>query len=146
MTGVQTCALPISSFSAYTAYKTNYRTENVQVFGDAVSVGKFEVTLEFDAKNSWAKQDRLSDELLVHEQGHFDIGMLFVKELLAKFKNAKLTKANFNSVLQNIMTETSKKYNAMGIDYDNETDHSKNKEQQLKWNMFFEESLKAIYN
>jgi hypothetical protein len=92
--------------------------------------------------NCWAKKDKVNNELLKHEQGHFDIGILCMREILSIYKQSKFTKANFSSLLQSIITDTSKKYNEMGLRYDTETRHSANKEHQEKWNTFFEEKLK----
>jgi len=133
-----------STFLAYTAYRIKPTYENIKVTGDSISIGKFEIDLELDAINSWAKQDKVSDELLIHEQGHFNIGILCMRNLLAVYKKTRYTKSNFSSSIQNIMNETSKKYNEIGVTYDTETDHSKNKEKQIKWNLYFEEKLKEL--
>ena len=133
-----------TSFLAYTSYRITPKYEDVKVVGDSISIGKFEIEVEFDAKNSWAKQDKVSDELLIHEQGHFNIGILYMREVLAVYKKTRFNKSNFSSSIQNIMNDAFKKYNTMGVTYDTETDHSKNNEQQKKWNLFFEEKLKEI--
>jgi hypothetical protein len=130
-----------SSFNAFTSYKFNTKVGNIKFVGDSAIINGFEVILEFDQKNSWAKKDKVTDDLLVHEQGHFNLGILCVKEIMKKYKEAKFTKSNYNSLLQSIVNESSRKYNEMGIKYDEETDHSKNIEQQLKWNKVFAEQL-----
>jgi hypothetical protein len=130
-----------SSFNAYTSYKFNTKIGNIKFVGDSAIINGFEVILELDQKNSWAKKDKVTDELLVHEQGHFNFGILCVKEIMTKYNQAKFTKANYNSILQGIINDASKKYNEMGLRYDEETDHSKQKEQQAKWNAFFSENL-----
>lgn len=130
-----------TSFQAFTSYKLKPKFGEIKVFGDSIKIGEFEIILELDQKKSWAKEDKLTDELLIHEQGHFNIGILNMKEILANYKLAKFTKSNFNPLIQNIITEASNKYREMGIKYDEETDHSKNKEQQLKWNNYFSEKL-----
>ena len=40
-----------------------------------------------------------------------------------------------------MFSETLSKYMELSVKYDKETDNSKNKEQQLKWNAFFETEL-----
>jgi hypothetical protein len=106
--------------------------------GDSAIINCYQIILELNPKTSWVKKALATDELLVHEQGHFNIGILSMKEILFKYRTTKFTKSNFNEVLKNLFLDTQKKYNDLGIKYDNETDHSKNKEQQLKWNKFFE--------
>lgn len=130
-----------SSFGAYTAYKFNTKFESVKFIGDSAVINGFDVILELDGKNTWAKEDKMTDELLVHEQGHFNIGILCVKEIMAKFQETKFTKVDYNVKIQKIINEASKKFTAMGATYDEETEHSKNIDQQKKWNSFFEENL-----
>lgn len=130
-----------SAFNAFTSYKFNTKFANIKFISDSAIVNGFEVVLEFDNINSWAKKDKVTDNLLVHEQGHFDIGILCTREIMAKFKEAKFTKENYRILFQNIINDASKKYKEMGIKYDDETDHSKNTKQQIKWNSFFSEQL-----
>lgn len=131
-----------SSFNAYTHYNLRTNINRIQVLGDSVLIEGFEVTVELDQSRSWAKPDRLSDKLLEHEQGHFNLGILCMREMLEKYKQTRLTKDNYNTQLRNMLDEISKKYKDLGIKYDAETDHSKNPEQRLKWNNFFTEQLK----
>jgi hypothetical protein len=129
------------SFLAYTRFKLSYEVGDVKVIGDSVAIDKFLVTVELDPKESWAKKDKVSDALLVHEQGHFDIGILCMKEILANYKQVKYTKSNFNYVIQGVINKAGKKYSDMTLQYDRETKHSSDKEQQAKWNAFFLEEL-----
>lgn len=79
--------------------------------------------------------------MLVHEQGHFNIGLLYMKEILKKIPATSFSKAHFPQEIKLMLDEISKKYKDMGIQYDEETDHSKNKEKQAKWNDFFFKEL-----
>jgi hypothetical protein len=64
-----------------------------------------------------------------------------MKEMLDKFRESKFTRSNYNTGLQNIVTEALKKYNNMSVQYDEETNHSDNKQEQMKWNDFFSKNL-----
>jgi hypothetical protein len=130
-----------STFYAFTYYDLKYRWQGAKFFGDSVSVNGFEVTLELNPARSWVKREKATDALLVHEQGHFNVGILCMNEILLNYKNATLTKDNYRNVLQTIFSEAMAKYHALGIKYDDETDHAKNKKQQSKWNAFFELEL-----
>ncbi|MBX2931579.1 MAG: DUF922 domain-containing protein [Chitinophagaceae bacterium] len=130
-----------SSYFAFTSYKFKTKVGTIKFIGDSVVISSFDVILELDNKNSWAKKDKITDELLVHEQGHFNIGILCVKEIMANYKKAKFTKSNYSTLLQSIVSDASKKYKEMGLKYDRETNHSKNKEEQEKWNTYFKENL-----
>lgn len=128
-------------YYALTYWNTRYKFSGVQFDGDKAIINGFEATLELDPKNSWLKKGKETDELLKHEQGHFDIGRLYLKEALKKMASASFTRANFQAELQRIFSETHKKYTDMGTQYDNETNHSINKDEQKKWNAFFSKEL-----
>ncbi len=126
-----------SSFNAYTSYKFFTKFQGINFIGDSAIMNGFEIILELDPNNSWAKNDKVTDALLIHEQGHFNLGILCVREILNKYKETKFTRSNYKVALQGIISDASKKYNDLGLLYDKETDHSKNIEEQLKWNKFF---------
>jgi hypothetical protein len=130
-----------SPFFAYTHYNIKSKLGNIRIIGDSVNIGNFEVTLELDPNKSWAKNDKVTSELLIHEQGHFNLGILAMKEILDRFKESKFTRSNYNTELQNIVNDALKKYNNMSVQYDEETNHSKNKQEQMKWNDFFSKNL-----
>jgi hypothetical protein len=129
-------------FMAYTHWNISQKMDNIRVMGDSVTIGSMEVTLELDPKKSWAKKGNLSDELLVHEQGHFDLGLMCQREILTLLKQAKFTKTNLSYTVQNIINSQLVKYDGLMKKYDQETNHSANKEQQKKWNLLFAEALK----
>ena len=128
---------------AMTYWTINYKFGNIQFKGDVATVSNFEVILELNPKGSWLKKGKGTDELLVHEQMHFNTGLLCMKELLRREKEIEpqLTRKNFNEKLQKLFDDVLKKHKVMDEKYDNETDHSKNINQQLKWNQFFKEQL-----
>ena len=131
-----------SAFYAYTYYTIRYRFDDIRVFGESVTIGKFEVVVELDPNRTWAKTDKVSDELLLHEQGHFDIGILCMREILAIYNRTSFSRSNFSSEIQSIVNDALKKYNEMGVQYDQETEHCRNKDQQKKWNSLLAEKLR----
>jgi hypothetical protein len=133
---------PSSSLFAYTYYNLRYKYGNVRFIEDSAIIGGFEVILELDPQKSWAKADKVTDELLVHEQGHFNIGILCMREILSAFEETRFKKSDFNNKLQNMFTQSMNKYHNMTLQYDDETRHYQNKEQQLKWNQFFSDQLR----
>ena len=130
-----------SEYKANTFWTLNYRFSGISFKGDTAIIKGFESTLEFDKKFSWIKIGFDTPELLKHEQGHFDIGILCQKEFLQTVKTTILFKSNFSETLQKLFKTVLKKYTEMGTLYDTETDHSKNTEAQIKWNSFFETAL-----
>jgi hypothetical protein len=132
-----------SEHFAMTYWTISYKMSNIQFDGDVAIIKGFEAVLELNAKGSWLKKGKGTDDLLVHEQMHFNTGLLCLKELLQKEKEIAplLTRKNFAPKLQSMFEEVLKKYTALGEKYDAETDHSKNIDQQKKWNEFFKEQL-----
>ncbi|MBK7734978.1 MAG: hypothetical protein IPI36_06940 [Chitinophagaceae bacterium] len=130
-------------FKAFTSFRYKTKIEGISFVGDTAIINGYEVILELDPKKSWAIKDEVSDELLVHEQGHFNIGILCIREIMVKFKQTKFTTSNFSQLLSNLFKSTTNKYSELTLNYDKETDHSKNKVQQEKWNKFFTEELKG---
>jgi len=130
-----------STFFAHTWYTLKYSYNNVVTNGDQATIDGFEAILELDPNKSWVRTDKTSDELLEHEQGHFNIGIMCMRELLTTVNGTSFSKSDYAEALRNIFREVMRKYNDMNVQYDNETEHFKNKEQQQKWNAVFAEKL-----
>lgn len=130
-----------SSFFAYTAYTTKFKYDDVQFNEDKAIFKGFEMTLEFDAKNSWVKKGKESDDLLKHEQGHFDVGVLYMQEVLVKINSAKFSRTGFQGQFRKLVGDIHLKYKELATQYDKETAHSTKKEEQDKWNIYFIEKL-----
>ena len=86
------------------------------------------VTLKLDAADTWVRVGKASDELLKHEQGHWDIYLLLAEELDRTLQGEAA--ANLDSKTK----EISEKYDAIDKQYDDETGHSQNKHKQEEWN------------
>lgn len=128
-------------YFAYTFWNLNYRFSGVTFNGDQATLQGLEVVLEFNGQASWVKPGKQSDELLKHEQGHFNAALLCLKEVLKTVAAAQFTRGNYKEEIQKIVYGTVQKYKDMNIRYDEETRHSMNKEEQKKWDAFFEKSL-----
>jgi hypothetical protein len=131
-----------SSFFAYTAYTTAVKFDDVQFSGDKAVIKGFIMTLELDAKKSWVKKGKESDDLLKHEQGHFDVGILYMQAVLQKVDSANFTRSGYQQEFQKLIKEIHQKYRDMGSQYDKETNHSIKKDEQEKWNIYFTENVR----
>lgn len=131
-----------SSYEANTYWRLNYSFKNFTQAGDTVKLLGVTVKLELDGKQSWKKKGAETASLLRHEQGHFDIGIICQQEMIQQFNSTVFFKNDFVNKLNAIFKTTMEKYHAMGVKYDEETDHSKNQESQKKWDAFFKEKLK----
>lgn len=94
------------------------------------------VTIEavFFKKTSWKKKNWINDEVLSHEQKHFDIVELYARKLRkmiseAKFKDYKQLVSKLDE-LYYINDKAMDKYQDK---YDDETDGSMNGDQQRAW-------------
>jgi len=125
-----------SQYFANTYWNLNYKYSGVHTNADTVSLSGLERTLQFVADKSWLKEGKGTDDLLKHEQGHFDIGKLCQLEILAEVKKTVFYKDDFKSKLKTIFNSALEKYKALGRKYDEETEHSINKQKQEEWNGF----------
>ena len=131
-----------SPFYANTGYRFNTRLKNVNFKADTAIINGFEIDLELNTKLTWVKKGKETDYLLKHEQGHFDIAILLVREILKQVTETHFTKTNFQTGISKIVSTVAEKYRKMGIEYDKETDHSKNITAQQKWDNFLAQALR----
>jgi hypothetical protein len=131
-----------SPYLAHTAWKTNVKYTGVTFEGEKAVLQGFEMTLAFDPQTSWVKRGKESNELLKHEQGHFDVGVLYMREAVETIARTTFSRAGYKEEFQKIIRDLYQKYVSMGDQYDTETNHSIKKEEQEKWNAFFGEKVR----
>ena len=88
----------------------------------------------FNKSQSWKKPTINSDYHLLHEQTHFDITRMGAENFIKELVNAKFTKDNYNHVLDSVFDKTYTENFSLQEQYDRETQHSINRNVQLKWN------------
>jgi hypothetical protein len=130
-----------SAYEANTYWTINYTFDGITFKSDTATIAGFQVKLELDNNKSWVKSGRENASLLKHEQGHFDIGLICQNEMIKQINNTVFLNADFKNKLDNIFSFTLEKYKLMGVKYDEETNHSKNEESQIKWDAFFAKEL-----
>ena len=69
-----------------------------------------------------------------HEQRHFDITRLGAESFIKELVKAKFTKDNYNQVITKAFDKAFDNNTVLQQQYDRETQHSINREQQLLWN------------
>ena len=127
--------------------KSPYKAITYTEFGQFLDFDKdtltIRITAEFVPTKSWVKEEK-SDYLLKHEQIHFDI-----VEYVARLYRKAVLDHHFESYDEIIPTITglfkhfSQKRKKLQDDYDLDTDHSRFKPIQNKWNREIEELLIA---
>src|SRR5690349_20146346 len=72
-----------SPFFALTGWNLKFRYQSVEFNGNDAQLTRFQVQLELDPVNSWVKPGKETDYLLSHEQLHFNMGILCMREIIA---------------------------------------------------------------
>ncbi|MCK0161981.1 DUF922 domain-containing protein [Allomuricauda sp. F6463D] len=100
----------------------------------------FEVNAYFYPNESWYRPELCNDNILAHEQLHFDITELFARKMREKLRRTSFSddvKSEVRKIYKDILVEL-QKYQEQ---YDWETNFSRNREKQIEWNYKIAESL-----
>jgi predicted secreted Zn-dependent protease len=99
----------------------------------------------FIKSKSW-KKEGVSETLLQHEQLHFDIAELFARKLRKDLSRKTSINDNneiyFKGIYKNVINECI----AMQLQYDRETNHSRNRQFQVLWEGAIQEKLQQLSN
>lgn len=126
-----------SPFHAQTQGALNYTFDNM---GPGAYV--FKLNVKYDKQKSWSKPKEQTDDLLRHEQGHFDIYEIYGRLIMQRIKETKaLSGTKFSDKISKIFTKSFAELQKFQREYDRETDHSKDKEKQEEWNRKLEKML-----
>ncbi len=98
-----------------------------------ISSNSFSYTIKshFSRTRSWGRHK--SDYILSHEQGHFDIAEIFARKLHKKMSEYRFDRKTYQKDLNKIYQEVVDEKEEMQNEYDDETNHSINKEKQASW-------------
>lgn len=99
-----------------------------------------EAHAHFYPEKSWYNKTKGDDHILAHEQLHFDITELHVRQLRYNISRLKVSK-NIRKELRDFHEQANKNLAIMQNDYDIKTNNSINKEQQLIWSTFVKTEL-----
>ena len=82
---------------------------------------------------SWVRPGASNNDLLGHEQLHFDIAYLVSKKFRDAVLSYKLSRDNFKEEIEQLKNESAAEYEQLQTQYDKETNHGKKREQQKAW-------------
>jgi hypothetical protein len=103
---------------------------------------QYSIRCVFDKTRSWVRIP--TDEVLAHEQGHFDIAEIYARRLnkaLTGYRfNAQTVSKDVNDAYGNMMKE----HRQTQIQYDQETDYSRNRPKQAEWLKKIAADLKSL--
>jgi hypothetical protein len=95
---------------------------------------------------SWKRKGRNDEDILKHEQGHFDIAEIFARKLRVKARRLSCGNATeLDSKLKTITEKCEEEMDKFQDTYDRETDHSRNGDAQRKWNDSLKKELDRSY-
>jgi hypothetical protein len=97
---------------------------------------------------SWIDRSRITSngqlaEILKHEQGHYTIAYLEQQEVLRAIEHTRFT-SNYSSEAMGIFNSIDAKYKQLNQDYDEDTEHMLNRQQQHSWDIYFEKRLQYM--
>lgn len=133
---------PNSDFYAMTWWFVNYQYNGPR-FIDQKALIDIKVTYGLK-NNSWYKPDKISDQLLNHEQGHLNIAYLLALDLRNIFLENTYNKSNYKSKIDSIYKNTEAKYLKMELLYDKDTRHMYDTKAQKRWDIFFNNEAKRL--
>jgi len=105
----------------------------------------FNIRLLMNKNKSWMDKSKVTSremlaEILKHEQGHYFIAYMEQQELL-RAVGKTVFRADYQYVAQGIFDRIDAKYKQLNIDYDVDTQHMVNREQQNSWNAYFQKRM-----
>lgn len=102
----------------------------------------YTITSSFSKKKSWGLHK--TAYILAHEQGHFDIAEVFARKLNKKMSSYVFNKNTYEKELGKIYKDILEEKQALQNKYDDETNHSINKEKQTEWLKKIEKMLEEL--
>ncbi|MGY4538623.1 hypothetical protein ACVW0P_003045 [Mucilaginibacter sp. UYNi724] len=106
------------------------------------------VRLYMNNYKSWIDRSRITSndqlaEILKHEQGHYTIAYLEQQEVLRAIERTRFT-ASYQYEAMNIFNRIDAKYKQLNSDYDEDTRHMVDKQQQHSWDIYFAKRLQFM--
>ena len=99
----------------------------------------------FEKNKSWVKSGEKTENLLKHEQKHFDLCEIYRRILVKRLEaESPYSYDNFNTKVGEIFNKTFKDYTDEQGKYDHETNHSQKKDKQAEWDANVIKRLNAL--
>lgn len=128
--GMSSTSRNIGESTAATYCEIGFRTNYVTIFTKMKSF----VTTSFFCDSSWVKPEGLNSEnLLLHEQTHFDLAELYARQLHKELSEKKYTFLNSIKEANEIYYQVYHNYYRRQRRFDDETDHGRNSAKEKKW-------------
>lgn len=110
-----------------------------------VNKNSVEIKAVFFTQSSWKKTSWINDQVLAHEQKHFDIVELYARKLRKQIKETKFTSyEDLKSKMETLYDVNDKAMDKYQDLYDEETDGSMNGDKQREWQAKIMKEIKAL--
>lgn len=97
----------------------------------------------FDKRESWVRAGFERIDVLLHEQGHWDICELYTRKMQARFDATNISGANIHQAVSAIYDAVSAEYLARQEQYEQETQHGIVETEQKRWMQMIGKELAA---
>ncbi|HWR33133.1 MAG TPA: DUF922 domain-containing protein [Chitinophagaceae bacterium] len=104
----------------------------------------YKIKSRFSKTRSWGLHK--TDYILAHEQGHFDIAEIFARKLNKRMSEYIFDWKNYKQDLKKIYQDVMDEKEEIQNKYDEETNHSINKEKQEEWLKKIDKMLEELRN
>jgi hypothetical protein len=111
-------------------------------FGYDDSGLEYSIKCSFNKQKSWVRIR--NDEVLAHEQGHFDLAELHARKLFKAMKGYKFNAQTVSNDVNKIYDSLMNAHHEAQNQYDTETDYSRNKVKQEEWQKKIADELKGL--
>lgn len=129
-------------FRAMTNWQLSYDFQLSKVKGEINS--QFNVYTFFDNQQSWVREGSGSQQLLQHEQLHFDIAELFARKLRKQFAIYSFRSENYKEELNLLFEASLDSCNVVQTQYDLDTEHGLNQKKQQDWQQKIDQELMQL--
>ncbi|MGZ8943388.1 MAG: DUF922 domain-containing protein [Methylobacter sp.] len=97
-------------------------------------MGKVIFKMSIKKSESWVVRGQKSDDLLAHEQGHFDIVGLFYRDLITALQQLRANSVSeLGRETKHLMGQYDREADQMSKQYDQDTHHGRNAVRQQAW-------------
>jgi len=108
----------------------------------------FDIRLILNKDKSWidmrrVTSDAMLNEILKHEQGHYMIAFMEQQEL-RRTLGKTVFRDDYKYTAQDIFNRIDAKYKKLNVDYDADTQHMLNREQQHSWDLYLNKQLEFM--
>jgi hypothetical protein len=97
-------------------------------------LGEMEFNILVVRAQSWVVESEKTDDLLAHEQGHYDIVGLCNRDMVAEARTLRGSSRNgLIREVRRVMTEHDQRADGLSDQYDVDTEHGRNETHQQAW-------------